>query len=113
MRVAVIRIFAFRVRMMDDQTEPRPTGAARRPLQHFEIAVGVTKSRDRTAADMLVDTDWLSRLVVDEIDLGQPEKRWCAVFHLKSSLDRRSNDLFWRHAVDPLGPWPHELDTAT
>ena len=43
---------------------------------------------------------------------GQPEKRWRAVLDLKSSLDRRPDDLLRRHAVDPLGPRPHELDAA-
>ena len=86
--LAVVGIFAHRIGMVNDQAEPYPTGAERCPLQHFEIAVGVTEGGDRTAADVLVDTDRLSGFVVDEIDFGQAEKRWCAVFHFKSGLDR-------------------------
>src|SRR6476646_9460287 len=112
MRMAVVGVFALRVGVMHDQTQAGATCAERRPLQHLEIAVGVTESGNGTTTDMLIDADRLSCFVIDKIDLGQPEKRWCAILHFKTGLDRRSDDLFWRHAVDALGPWPHELDAT-
>jgi hypothetical protein len=59
--------------MMDKQAK---AGASRnrRPLQHFEIAVGIAECRDRTAADELIDADRLASLVVDEIEFRQTEK---------------------------------------
>ena len=61
---------------------------------------------------MLVDADRLAGLVVDEIDLGQPEQHRLAVAHLEPRLDRRADDLLGRNAVDLLGPRAHELDAA-
>ena len=86
MRVAVVGIFAHRVGMVHDQAEPHPTSAERRPLQHFEIAVGVAEGGDRTAANMFIDPDRLAGLVVDEIDVGQAEQHRGAVasFHIGS-----------------------------
>src|SRR6185295_19367483 len=112
MRLAVVGIFTFRIGMVDDQAEPRATGAERRPLQHFEIAVGVAEGGDRTPANVLVDADRLARLVVDEIDVGQPEERWRTVLDLKSGFERRSDHLLRRYSVNPLGPGPHEFDAA-
>ena len=37
------------------RTEPCAGGAERRPLQHFEIAVGVSECRDRTTANVFVE----------------------------------------------------------
>src|SRR5580658_1528859 len=44
--VPVVGVFAYRIGMMDKQAE---AGASRdrRPLQHFEIAVGIAECRDR------------------------------------------------------------------
>jgi hypothetical protein len=39
-------------------------------LQHLQITIGVTKSRDRPAADVTLDADGFAFLVVDEIDSG-------------------------------------------
>ena len=109
--VAIVGVFAFGVGVMDDQAEAR-AAAHRGPLQHFEIAVGVAERGDRAAADVLVDADRLAGLVVDEVDLGQPEQKRLAVAHLESCLDRRADDLLRRNAVDALGPRAHELDAA-
>jgi hypothetical protein len=71
--VPVVGVFAYRIGMMDKQAK---AGASRnrRPLQHFEIAVGIAECRDRTAADELIDADRLASLVVDEIEFRQTEK---------------------------------------
>jgi hypothetical protein len=45
--------------MMDDQAKPAATSRSL-PFQHLEIAVGISKGRDRSRADVLVDTDRLS-----------------------------------------------------
>src|SRR5208283_5662006 len=110
--VPVVGVFAYRIGMMDKQAK---AGASRnrRPLQHFEIAVGIAECRDRAAADELIDADRLASLVVDEIEFRQTEKLRFAIAYLELSLDGRSHDLFRRHAIDPLGPRPHELDAAT
>jgi hypothetical protein len=44
MRMAVVGIFALRIGVVDDQAKARAACAERRPLQHFEIAVGLPKA---------------------------------------------------------------------
>ena len=100
MGLAVVGVFAFRIGMVHDQAEAR-AAAERGLLQHLEIAVGVAERRDRPAADVLVDADRLAGLVVDEIDLRQPEQHRLAVLHLEPRLDRGADDLLGRNAVDP------------
>ena len=63
-------------------------------------------------ADVLVDADRLAFLVVDEVQLRQPDQHRLAVPHLELRLDARADHLLGRHAIDLLGPWPHELDAA-
>ena len=70
MRMAIVGIFAFRIGVVDDQAKSGTAAAERRPLQHFEIAVGIAEGGDRTAPDVLVDADRLASLVVDKINLG-------------------------------------------
>ena len=111
-RVSVVGVFAFRVGVMDNQAKADATGH-RRPLQHFDIAIGIAECRYRTAADELIDADRLASLVIDKVEFRQSEKLRPAIAHLELRLDRRSHDLFRRHAVDPLGPRTHELDATT
>jgi hypothetical protein len=85
--VSVVGVFAFRVGVMDNQAKAG-TASHRRPLQHFQITVGIAERGDRPAADMFVDADWLAGLVVDEIHLRQTEKLRPAVAHLELRLDR-------------------------
>jgi hypothetical protein len=62
--------FSFGVGVVNDEAKASaaPSGGV---LEHLHVSVGVAKSRNRAAADMLVDTDWLARSVVNEVDLGQ------------------------------------------
>src|SRR3954465_2913452 len=103
---------ALRVGMMDEHPE-RWSTAHRRPLEHLEIAVGIAERRDGTAANLLIDADWLTGLVVVEVDLRKPEENRLAAPHLEPRFERRADYLLWRHPINSLGPRAHELDAAT
>src|SRR6185503_19038811 len=55
-RLPVVGPLAFAVGVMDE-TREASSAAARRPLEHLLIAVGVAEGEDRPAADELVDAD--------------------------------------------------------
>src|SRR5829696_2993031 len=80
----------------------RPS-AHRRPLQHFEIAIGTAEHGDRAVANVRVAADGLACLV-DDIDLRQAEQEELAVALLEAGLDRRADDLLGRNAIDAFGP---------
>ncbi len=63
-------------------------------------------------ADVLVDADRLAFLVVDEVQLRQPDQHCLAVPQFELRLDARADHLLRRDAIGLLGPWPHELDAA-
>src|SRR5262245_29267250 len=69
-RRSIVGPLASRVGVMNDYAEARAR-CGRRPFEHLEVAVGVAERHQRAAADHLLNADRLSRLVVDEIDLGQ------------------------------------------
>jgi hypothetical protein len=54
--LAVIGVSALRGGVMHDEAEPALARLGR-PLQHLEVAVGVSE-RDRPAADRLVDAEY-------------------------------------------------------
>src|ERR1044072_7657842 len=93
MRLAIVGVFAVCVGVVQNQAKPGAAGAKCRPLQHFEIAVGIAERCNGATTDMLVDAHGLSGFVVDKVDVGQPDERWRAGLDLKSCLDRRSNHL--------------------
>ena len=64
------------------------------------------------AADELGDADRLAGLVVDQVDRRLDHDGRLAVLHHVLGLERGADDLLRRHAVDLLGPGPHELDRA-
>src|SRR3954447_6515043 len=83
------------------------------PLQHLKIAVRVAESEDRTAADEVVDADWLAGAAVDEIDPGLFYQLGFAICpDLEFGNARRAHHLLRWYSVDLLRPWPHELDAA-
>src|SRR4051794_27800880 len=86
MGVAVISVFALGVGVVHQKAEAH-SAAARRPLQHFEVAVGIAERGDWTLADMGVNPDGLSGSVIDEIDFGQAEQFGLAVAHSEPGLD--------------------------
>ena len=51
--IAVVGPFAVGVGVMDDEAETR-TIAAGRPLEHFEVAIGIAKGHHRAATDVLL-----------------------------------------------------------
>ena len=65
-RLAVVGIFPFCIGVMDDQSEAYAP-AQGCPLQHFEVAIGISEGGDRATADVLVDPHWFAALVVNEI----------------------------------------------
>jgi len=79
---SVVGIFAIGVGVMHKQAQAAPiTGHG--VLDHLHVTVRVSEGQDRAAADMLVDTDRLARLVVDEIDLWLANQHRFAVLDLK------------------------------
>ena len=73
MRLAIICVFAFCIGVVNDNAKAYAS-AHGRPLQHFEVAIRVAESGDRTAADVLVDADRLTSLVIDEVDLRETNR---------------------------------------
>ena len=68
MGIAVIGPFAFGVGVMYEHTESWALARVG-PLQHLQVTIGISGGEDRAAPDVLVDTDRLTLLVVDEIQL--------------------------------------------
>src|SRR6266700_1350712 len=96
---------------MDDQSKTYAP-AQGCPLQHFEVAIGISEGGDRATADVFVDPHRFAALVVNEIDLRQAKQRGPTIAHFESRLDRRADNRFGRNAIDPLTPRTHELDAA-
>jgi hypothetical protein len=110
--VSVIGVFAPGVSVMDDETESHCTGSSC-PLKHLEVPIRVTKRGDRPLAYVLIDSDRLASLIIDKVNLWEPKQKWLTITHLKSSLNRRPDDLFGRDPVDPICPRAHEFDSAS
>src|SRR4051812_18861137 len=66
-RLAVVGELARGVVVMDVETEARP-GTCGSPLQHLQIAIGITKGGDGSAANVGLNTNRFTILVVDEIN---------------------------------------------
>src|SRR5262245_22057517 len=81
LRVTVVGPLALGVGVMNEDAKPW-SARARRPLEHLEIAVGVAKCDRWPAADDLIDADRLAGLVVDEVDIGEPQEHG----HARSDL---------------------------
>src|ERR1700710_2911716 len=64
--LAVVGPFAFCVGVVDEEGEA-DTAARPGPFEHLQIAVGISESRNRATADMHLDADGFSGLVVVEI----------------------------------------------
>ena len=76
--LAIVGPLAFGIRVMNVKTEPG-SFAGSRPLEHLQVAVRVPKRRDGTAANVLINGDRLTLLVINEIDLRQPHKNRSSV----------------------------------
>jgi len=110
-RLTIVGIFAVGIGVMDDEAETRPrTGGG--PLDHLQVAVGVAESGDGPPADVHLNADGFTRLVVDKVDFRQPHQHGRAVAQLETGLDAAADDLLGRNAVDLFRPGAHELDAA-
>src|SRR5208282_4515804 len=69
-RRPLIGIFADGIGVMNEQSKAR-SRAYGGPLQHRQIAVGVTKCSDGSASDVHVDTHRLALVVVDKVHFRQ------------------------------------------
>src|SRR5688572_33309219 len=92
-------------------TEARGTAGCR-PLQHLQVAVGITERGDRPATDMPLDSHGLAFLVVIVNKLCEFHDDGVAAAVLILQPAARSDDLFGRDAIDRLGPGPHEFDAT-
>src|SRR4051794_7522210 len=63
---------------MNDEAQAR-AATHRRPLQHFEVAVGIAERSDRAPPDVLIDADRLAGFVIDEMDLRKTKQTGPAV----------------------------------
>lgn len=111
MGVAIIGPFSLGIRVMHQQTEPSAVTGCR-PLQHLQIAVGVTERRDGATADATVDGNRLALLVINEVDLRETNDDRIAVAELKLRLHAAANHLLGRNAVDLLGEDTQELNAT-
>src|SRR5262245_45471602 len=96
---------------MDDHAETRAR-RGRGPFEHLEITVGVAERNEWTVTDCLLDADRLAGLVVDEVDLSEPEQRWAATSGVVAVLHATADDLLGGDSVYALRPRPDELDAA-
>src|SRR5882672_6840177 len=78
-RGPIVGPFAFCIGVVNDQAE---TSAAPRRgvLKHLHVAVGVSESRNWTAADILIDPDGLAWSIVDEVDFWQAHELRLSIF---------------------------------
>jgi len=67
-RLFVVSIFALGIGVMNDRTEAY-AAADGCPLQHLEIAVGISERGNRVTANAFVDSNRFARLVIDKIDV--------------------------------------------
>src|SRR5215470_18010615 len=111
-RLPVVGPFALGIGVVHEPGEAR-AAAIHGPLQHLQVAVGVAEGEDRTPPDETVDADRLARPVIDELDLGLlPEHGLAIRPQLVLGHAGRADHLLGWNAVDPLDPWPHELDAT-
>jgi len=69
-------------------------------LQHLQVAVGITESHYRTAADVFIDANRFAGLVVDEVDRRQFHQHRRAILHLELGLAAAADDLLGWNAIN-------------
>lgn len=87
--------------------------ASSSPLQHGQVAIGVSRGEDRATTDVALDAYGLAVFVIIVGDLRKLDERGLAVTKLVFHPASAADDLLRRNAIDALGPRPHELDAAT
>jgi hypothetical protein len=70
----------------------------------MSVAVGVAERRNRPAADERVYADGLPLLIVDQVDLGEPDEHGAAVPHLELRPDDAADDVLGRDAPERVRP---------
>ena len=111
-RLAIVGPFAFGVGMVNIETEAS-SGTGGSPLQHSQVTVRLSESRDGPATDKLMNAHGLPVLVVDELDFREFYKNRFAVTQIEFHLAGAADDLLWRNAIDPLGEDTHEIYPST
>src|SRR5262245_47607324 len=96
---------------MDDEDEAR-TRSAHRPFKHLLVAVGITESSDRSAANENLNTDWLALFVIDELHFGQSQKLRLPIVDFVLHFAAATNHLLRRNAVRLFGKATHKLNAA-
>ena len=86
MRMAIVGGLARGIVMVHQhaETSTLPRG---HPFQHLEVAVRVAERGNGTAADVLMNSDRLAVLVVNEVEFRQPFQDRLAVDDLVFHLD--------------------------
>src|SRR5258708_30098071 len=69
LRLPVVGVFALGIGVVHEPHEARAI-AGRGPLQHLQIAVGVSECKNGTTPDKTIDADRLAGAVIHEFDLG-------------------------------------------
>src|SRR4051812_31044418 len=113
--MAIVGVFALGVGVVDNEPYSWPRSALwsfGRPLEHFQIAVGVAECKNWMAADESINADHFARTVVDELDFGCLHEHRLTIVQVIFNDAAAADDLLGRNAVGPFDPRPHELDTA-
>src|SRR5262245_43301907 len=96
---------------MDEEAQAR-TGARARPLEHLQITIGIAECGNRMPPDELLDTERLSRPIVDELRAGTLDDHRRTVTHLQGLVADAANHLFRRDAVRFFSERADELHAA-
>src|SRR5262245_58804799 len=99
------------VGVMDKSHEARSAPAIC-PLEHLQVAVGASESKNRFSPDKSLDANRLSSLVVHKIHAGQLHKYRLVVAIFQFQLAHAADDLLRRNSINVLDPRAHELNTA-
>src|SRR5437868_10606775 len=109
--LAVVCPFPLGVVMMDVKTKARArTGS--RPLEHLQVAVGISERGDGTAADVHLDANGFARFVVNELNFGWLPEYRLAVAQLELQFAGAADDLLRRNAIDLVRKSAHKLDAT-
>src|SRR5450631_3803050 len=110
-RLAIVGPFPFGVGVMNEKAKAS-TARTCRVLKHLHVAIGVAERRNRTEANVLVDTDWLARSIVNEVDLWQAHEHRLSIEQFEFRLAAAANDLLGWNAIGFIRPGTHKIDAA-
>jgi hypothetical protein len=95
--ISVVSPLAVGIRVMNIEAKA-PATARSYPLEHLQVAIGVTERGDWATANVLINANRFTGFVVNEVDLWQANEHRLPIAQLKLRLDAASDDLLRRNA---------------